>query len=76
MAFTAHSTEAFAKHIEHSVGVLKMTYMDAVLDFCEKHRLEPDMIVPYLTTKIKTGIQKDAQRLHLIKKRRELPFDD
>jgi hypothetical protein len=50
--------------------------MDAVLDFCEKHQLEPDMIVPFLTTKIKTGIQRDATRLHLIRKRRELPFDD
>lgn len=76
MAFTAHSSEAFAKRIEHSVKVLGMTYMDAVLDFCEKQRLEPDMIVPYLTTKIKTGIQNDAQALHLISKRRELPFDD
>ena len=76
MSFTAHSSEAFAKHIEHSVQVLRMTYMDAVLDFCDKNRLEPDMIVPYLNTKIKTQIQHDAQKLHLIRKRRELPFDD
>lgn len=76
MSFTAHSSEAFAKHIEHSVGILRMTYMDAVLDFCETHSLEPEMIVPYLNTKIKTQIQHDAQKLHLIRKRRELPFED
>ena len=76
MSFTAHSSEAFAKHIEHAVQVRKMTYMDAVLDFCTRHSLEPDMIVPYLSTKIKTAIQYDAQTLHLIRKRRELPFED
>lgn len=76
MALNAHTTEAFAKHIEHAVTAQRMSYMDAVLDFCERHQLEPDMIVPFLTTKIKTGIQHDATRLHLIKQRRELPFDE
>lgn len=76
MALTTYSSEGFAKHVEHSVRVLKMTYMDAVLDFCEKHHLEPEMIVPFLTTKIKTTIQQDAQKLHLIRTRRELPFDE
>lgn len=76
MSFTAHSSEQFAKHIEHAVRVYRMTYLDAVLDFCDKARLEPEMIVPHLTTKIKTAIQHDAQNLHLIRKRRELPFDD
>ena len=76
MALTTHTNESFAKYVEHAVQTLHMTYMDAVLDFCAKHHIEPEMVVPLLTTKIKTGIQRDAQRLHLIKKRRELPFDD
>ena len=76
MSLTIHSTEAFASHIEHCVTRLHMTYMDAVLDFCEKHQLDPEMIVPFLTTKMRTVIQHDAQSLHLIAKRRELPFDE
>lgn len=76
MSFTAHSSEAIAKHIEHCVRELHMTYMDAVLDFCATHQLEPETIVPFLNTKIKTAIQHDAQALHLISKRQELPLDD
>ena len=75
MAFNTQSSEGFAKHVEHSVRVLKMTYIDAVLDFCQERQLEPETIVPFLTTKIKTAIQQDAQKLHLIRPRRELPFD-
>lgn len=76
MAFTAYSSEVFAKQIEHAVTVQNMSYMDAVLHYCETRHLEPDMVVPFLTTKIKTGIQRDAAKLHLIRERRELPFDD
>ena len=54
----------------------KMRYMDAIIHFCDTRHLEPESIVPYLSTKMKTAIQREGQDLHLLRKRRELPFDE
>ena len=76
MALDIHSSEAFAQHIELQVRQHRMSYIDAVLHFCDQRQLEPDAIVPYLSTKMKTAMQREGQDLHLLRKRRELPFDD
>jgi hypothetical protein len=76
MAFAPHTSEAFAQHIEHAVKKYKMTYLDAVIHFCEQRKLEPESIVPYLSTKMKTAMSREGQALHLLRPRRELPFDD
>lgn len=76
MPLNIHSSEAFAQHIEKQVRQSKMTYIDAILHFCETHQLEADAIVPYLSTKMKTMMQHEGQNLHLLRKRRELPLED
>lgn len=72
MAFSAHTSEAFAKHIEHCVAAYKMSYMDAVIDFCTKRELEPEDVLPLLSDKIKTAIAAEGQALHFLKKQRAL----
>jgi Phage late-transcription coactivator len=76
MSLSANNSESFAKHIERMVHDQKMTYIEAVLDFCEKRRLEPEAVVPYLSTKMKTAMAKEGVDLHLLHPRRELPLDD
>lgn len=76
MALEFHSSELFATHIEQMVRNHKMKYLDAIIYFCEQRHLEPEAVVPYLSTKMKTAIQREGQDLHLLRKRRELPFDD
>jgi hypothetical protein len=76
MALNKYSSESFAVHIEGLVRDHGLSYMDAILHFCEQHQLEPETIVPHLSTKMKTAIQREGEALHLLKKRRGLPLDD
>jgi len=76
MSLSANNSEAFAKHIERLVHEKKLTYIEAVLHFCETRRLEPESVAPYLSTKMKTAMAKEAVDRHLLRARRELPFDD
>lgn len=66
----------FATHIERQVREHHMSYLDAIIHFCNERQLEPEAIVPYLSDKMKTAMRREGQNLHLLRKRRELPFDD
>ena len=74
MSLAISTAEAFAIHIEHVVRIRHLSYMEAVVDFCEKKGLEPESIVPFLSEKIKQAIADEAHRLHLLQKTAELPF--
>lgn len=75
MSLSISNAELFAQHIEKIVQVRNLSYMDAVVEFCEKRELEPEAIVPYLSDKIKGAIATEARRLHLLQKSAALPFD-
>jgi hypothetical protein len=74
MSLKIHSKEAFAKAIESAVRDKGMTYMEAVLGFCNERELEPQAIVPFLTDKIRTEIHREGKSLHLLPKSDELPI--
>lgn len=76
MSVTHHSSEAFARYIEKKVREDKLSYMDAILDFCDKKRVEPELIAPFISTKMKTALAIEGQNLHLLKARKSLPLDD
>lgn len=75
MPLSVHNSEAFAKHIERCVSTKHMSYMEAIIAFCERRQLEPESIVPFLTDKIKDALAFEAQRLHLMPKMSSLPLD-
>lgn len=68
------SSEQFTKHIQRIVTTKSMSYLDAVLYFCEQRRIEPEVVAPLLGDKIKSEISEDAMRLHLIPRTARLPF--
>lgn len=74
MALSLHTAERFAKHIEKQVTEKNMSYMEAVLDFCEKRGVEPEAVVPFLNDKIKSALGEEAQRLNLLPKTSALPL--
>jgi hypothetical protein len=67
-------SEKLAQHILSLVTDKGMTYLDAVLYFCEQRKIEPELIAPLLGDKIKSELANDAHRLHFLKKSNELPF--
>ena len=50
------------------------TYMDALLDYCEKYQLEPEMIKPLITKSLKEKVEVDARNLNYLPKVATLPI--
>ena len=73
MAFQ-NTSEKFALFIEQRVTRDKLTYIDAIIEFCSLHHIEPQLIVPFINDKMKSRIAEEAQDLHLIEKSAQLPF--
>lgn len=78
MPLVINDPEKFAKHIEKKVGT-GMSYMDAILDFCQKLDLEPEAVVPYITgnPKIMGALEREGLALHLLNPKKcgdPLPF--
>ena len=57
------STKKFTVIIEDLVKSKRLTYMDAVLHYCETHLLEPDQVTRYIDKSLKEKIQSNAEAL-------------
>ena len=55
------STKKFTVIIEDLVKSKRLTYMDAVLHYCETHLLEPDQVTRYIDKSLKEKIQSNAE---------------
>lgn len=73
MAMTPLTSEQLTTYIQQLVREKKLTYLDAVLHFCEKRGLEPESIAPLLGDKIRAELTRDAEHLNLIPKTPHLP---
>jgi len=64
----------FMEKIEKLVQQTKMTYIDAVLHYCEENKLEPETAGQLVGGKLKAQIQEEAEELNLITKTSKLPI--
>ena len=64
----------FAIKIEEIVKEGGSTYMDAILDYCERHQMEPDAIAPLISKPLKEKIEADARELNFLPKVATLPI--
>ncbi len=64
----------FMEKIENLVQKTKMTYIDAVLHYCEENNLEPETAGQLIGGKLKQQIQEEAEELHLVKRSAKLPI--
>ncbi len=62
------------ENIEGLVQKTKMTYIDAVLYYCEENHLEPETAGKLVGGKLKQQIQEEAEELHLVKRSAKLPI--
>ncbi len=67
-------SEIIAKTIEQYVITKRMSYLDAVIYFCEQRKIEPQLIADRLGDKILGELASEASQLHYIPKSNELPF--
>jgi hypothetical protein len=66
----------FAVIIENMVGDASggVTYMDAILEYCEKHQMEPDAIAPLISKPLKEKLEADARELNFLPRVATLPI--
>jgi len=64
----------FSENIEKLVQSTKMTYIDAVLHYCEENKLEPESAGKMINGKLLQNIQEEAEDLHLITSSAKLPI--
>ena len=65
----------FSVLIENAVIKKKMSYMDAVLDVCEKNDIDPEDVKKVISTPIKDKIEAEAMRLNCLPKGNTLLFE-
>ena len=64
----------FAIKIEEIVSKGGITYMDAILDYCEKNQMEPDTVAPLISKPLKEKIEADARELNFLPRVATLPI--
>ena len=62
------------ENIESLVQQTKMSYIDAVMYYCEENKLEPETAGKMIGGKLKQNIQDEAENLHLIQRTSKLPL--
>jgi len=62
------STKKFTVIIEDLVKSKRLSYMDAVLHYCETHLLEPVEVTRYIDKSLKEKIQSNAEALNYLPK--------
>ena len=62
------STNEFSLHIEKLAASKRMSHLDAVLDFCKEHMIEPDEIASKISKSLKEKIENDFRELNYLPK--------
>ena len=62
------NSKKFALTIESIVKEKRISYMDAILKFCEENDIDPSSVGSLINKSLKEKIQLDAEKLNLIEK--------
>ena len=60
---TQTSSEFFTK-ITEIVNRTKLSYMDAILHYCDQNGMEPETAAQLVNTKLKAQIREEAEKLN------------
>ena len=74
MGIKMNNSMVFMENIENLVHKTNMTYIDAVMHYCEENKLEPETAGKMIGGKLKQNIQDEAEDLHLIQRTSKLPL--
>lgn len=62
----------FSLHIEQVVREKRMSYMDAVLDYCKENYLEPSDVSKLINKSLKDKIEMNFRELNYLPKQAQL----
>jgi KaiC/GvpD/RAD55 family RecA-like ATPase len=66
------SANEFSLHIEKVVREKRLSYMDAVLDYCKENFLEPEDVVSLINKSLKDKIEMDFREANYLPKQAQL----
>lgn len=64
----------FSMRIEKLAKDSNTSYLDALLDYCEKNSVEPEQIKPLITKSLKEKLEVNARELNFLPKVATLPI--
>ena len=70
---TQTSAEFYTKIIK-LVEDTKLSYMDAVMHYCDLNNMEPETAAQLVNTKLKAQIREEAEELNFFPKTAKLPL--
>lgn len=65
----------FSKEVEDKVKKDKITFIEAILECCEKHGIEPESSAKLLSKPIKERIEMEAIEFNLRSSKKTLPLE-
>ena len=68
------SAKTFSLEVEKLALEKKITHMEAVLEYCKEHQLEPDSVGRLISKSLKDKIEASARDLNYFPKRAKLPI--
>ena len=74
MALQTQTAKEFHVKIEGIVKDTSMSYMDAVLYYCESNKMEPETAGGLINGKLKQKIREEAEELNFLPKTARLPL--
>ena len=74
MPLQTQTAKEFFVKIQDIVTDTSMSYMDAVLFYCEKNGMEPETAGSLINGKLKQKIREEAEELNFLPKTARLPI--
>jgi hypothetical protein len=68
------TTQKFSSIIEQTVQEKRLSYMDAIVWWCEKNEMEVETAAKLINSIIKEKIKVEAQELNYLEKSAKLPL--
>ena len=68
------SSKTFSLEVETIAREKKITHMEAVLEYCKEHQLEPESVASLVSKGLKDKIEANARDLNYFPKRAKLPI--
>ncbi len=74
MPLNTQTSAEFYTKIVKLVEETKLSYMDAILHYCDQNNMEPETAAQLVNTKLKAQIREEAEVLNFLPKTAKLPL--
>ena len=74
MPLNTQTSAEFYTKIVKLVEDTNLSYMDAVLHYCDQNNMEPETAAQLINTKLKAQIREEAEVLNFLPKTAKLPL--